>query len=100
MIRHYAAVRELGNHTIVELTDEMAKYYAGPHYKRQLGTRPYLVRAVFCNSNGDFELYWRNEELYVNHDSIGGVYGEEKLPLVINLKQPPKTVYTYLSSYR
>ncbi len=99
MIKLPMAVRELGNQTLVELTDEMATYYAGPHYKRQRGTHPYLVRAVFCNHYGDFDLYWRNDELYVNHDSLGGAYGEEKLPLVINLKQPPKTVYTYLSSY-
>lgn len=94
------AVRELADNIAVELTDEQASYYAGPHYKRHFGTRPYLVRAVFWNYTGGFELYWIDDELYVHHSSLGGIYGEEKLPIIINLKKPPKAVYIYLSSAR
>jgi hypothetical protein len=92
------AVEKLSDAAVVELTDELATYYAGPHYKRQVGTRPYLVRAVFWNYTGDFDLYWNDEALYVHQSSLGGIYGETKLPIVVNLKQPPKAVYVYMSS--
>jgi len=92
------AVGALSDSTIIELTPEMAEYYAGPHYKSQFGTRPYLVRAIFWNYTGAFSLQWHRCQLYVSHTSLGGVYGETKLPLVVNLRKPPVTVYTVTSS--
>lgn len=92
------AIRELDNYIIVALSDEDARFYAGPHYKKQLGMHPYLVRGVFWNYTGDFSLFWRDGELFVSHSSLGHIRGETKLPLIINLKRTPKRVYTYMGS--
>jgi hypothetical protein len=92
------AVEKLKDKTIEELTSEDAEYYAGPHYRKQIGTRPYLVRAVFWNYTGDFSLYWLNDELHVSYFSLGWMNGEKKLPIIVNLKRPPRAVYTFMGS--
>lgn len=92
------AIRMLDDKTIVGLTDKDARYYAGSHYSKQLGTRPYLVRAVFWNYTGEFSLFLRDGDLFVSHYSLGHINGETKLPFVVNLRQPPNHVYTYMGS--
>lgn len=92
------AVEKLEGVTIVGLSDKDARTYAGPHYKKQLGTQPYLVRGIFWNYTGYFSLFLKDDELYVSHSSLGHIRGETKLPFVINLKRTPKRVYTYMWS--
>jgi hypothetical protein len=92
------AIERLEAKTFVQLSEDEAAYFAGPHYRRQPGTEPYLVRAVFWNYTGDFALLLEDGCLYVGHHSLGHVDGETKLPLIVNLKRAPKKVHTYLSA--
>lgn len=65
------AVQKLESVPILRISDQDARMYAGPNYKKQLGTQPYLVRGVCWNETGGFSLFLKDEELYVSHFSLG-----------------------------
>ena len=94
--RLMTAVDRLKEKPAVLLTEELARYYAGPLYRSQPGTKPCLVRALFANYTGMHTLYWREGSLLVRHDSLGSNFEPQFSPLVVNLPAEPKEVFVHV----
>jgi hypothetical protein len=98
--RLMTAVDRLKEKPALALTEEMARYYAGPLYKSEPGTKAYLVRALFANYTGMHTLYWHESRLLVRHDSLGFGFEPQFSPLVVNLPDEPKEVFVHVRGAR
>src|SRR5262249_43929072 len=94
--RLMAAVDILKEKPAVALSEELARYYAGPLYKVEQGKKPYLVRALFANYTGKHTLFYRDGNLLVRHDSLGHHFEPQFSPLIVNLSNEPKKVFVYV----
>jgi len=87
------AVDTLNEKSAIPLSDELAKYYAGPFFKAENGFTPFLVRGLFANYTGMFFVFWSDGELSVEHYSLGSNFNPEFCPLVVNLPSEPRKVF-------
>ncbi|MDA7881414.1 hypothetical protein N9A94_03840 [Akkermansiaceae bacterium] len=86
------ALDRLKDKEFLELTDELAVYYAGHSYRAREGTKAYLVRGAFANYTGQFSLFFKDGELLIQHMSLGRNATPQFCPLIVQLPSPPKKI--------
>lgn len=86
------AVDRLATVDFLELSEELATYYAGHSYTSRKGFTAYLVRAVFANDTGQFTLFYDDGNLLIRHRSLGNAFTPRHCPLIVQLPTPPKSV--------
>lgn len=79
----------------VELTPRQAEQFAGLPLRLVRGSRPYLFRAVYLNSNGVFQVYHtRGNGLFIIHECLGNhTTTMKRQALILQLDEPPKRVW-------
>lgn len=89
------AVEKLNKTPVVELSSD--EVFRLTQKKNQFKDRkPYLVRGLAINpSQGQFNVYQRQNAIFVLHQSIGSVSAQEekRLPIVIWLTQKPEEIF-------
>jgi hypothetical protein len=91
--RLMSAVDELKEKSVIPLTGEMARYYAGTAFKPGKGKKSFLVRGLFANYTGKFALFWKDGQLLVEHDSLGKHFNPQFCPLIVNLPAEPASIF-------
>jgi hypothetical protein len=86
------ALDRLKDREFIELTDELAIYYAGHSYRPRDGSKAYLVRGAFANYTGQFSLYFEDGNLLIQHMSLGRNAVPQFCPLIVQLPSPPKKI--------
>jgi hypothetical protein len=86
------ALDRLKDKEFIELTDELAIYYAGHPYKPREGSKAYLVRGAFANYTGQFSLFSKDGDLLIQHMSLGRNAIPQFCPLIVQLPSPPKRI--------
>lgn len=86
------ALDRLKDKEFIELTDELAVYYAGPSYKPRDGSKAYLVRGAFANYTGQFSLFFKDGNLLIEHMSLGRNAIPQFCPLIVQLPSQPKKI--------
>jgi hypothetical protein len=83
----------------VALTDQEASDFIGGPLPAVAGTSPHLVRALFLiRATGSFSVAFLEGQVSVHHGSLGGSPARmNRQPLVLQLDQPPETVYVSVS---
>src|SRR6185369_6094341 len=94
--RLWTAVDSLSDRQVLPLSEDLARYYAGPLYRSEDGKKPYLVRGLFANYTGSHTLYSRGSSLLITHSSLGHSFEPQFSPLVVNLPSEPKKVFIYV----
>ena len=84
------ALDRLKDKEVIELTDELAVYYAGHSYRPHNGTKAYLVRGAFANYTGRFSLFCKDGNLLIQHMSLGRNATPQFCPLIVQLPSAPK----------
>ena len=92
MTRLGTAISRLKDVSYIELSDELATYYAGHSYRPHKGTKAYLVRGAFTHYTGGFDLYFYQGKLLVRHDSLGPDVPSGYCPLIVQLPEAPEIV--------
>ncbi len=90
------ALDRLKDKEFIELTDELAVYYAGHSYRPRDGTKAYLVRGAFANYTGRFTLFFKGGDLLIEHMSLGRNAVPQFCPLIVQLSTPPKKVIIHI----
>ena len=90
------ALVRLKDKEFIELTDELAVYYAGHSYKPRDGSKAYLVRGAFANYTGKFSLFFKDGELLVQHMSLGRNTIPQFCPLIVRLPSSPKKILIHI----
>ena len=68
-----ARINYLSEAAIVEIDEDLAKYFTGPYFSRKPGQRTYLARAVCGNGGtGGYLLRRNGSALLTTHSSLGG----------------------------
>ncbi|MGE9267815.1 MAG: hypothetical protein ACQKBY_06935 [Verrucomicrobiales bacterium] len=91
------ALDRLKDQEFIELTDELAVYYAGHSYRPQKGAKAYLVRAAFMNDTGRFSLFFEEEHLLFRHTSLGRNATVKFCPLIVQLPIAPKKIFIQIN---
>lgn len=86
------ALDRLKDKEFIELTNELAVYYAGHSYKPHDGAKAFLVRGAFANYSGEFSLFFKRGNLLIQHMSLGQNATPQFCPLIVQLPSPPKKV--------
>jgi len=87
------ALDRLKEVSYIELTDDLATYYAGHSYRPRKGHKAYLVRGAFANYTGNFTLFYQGGSLVIQHMSLGRSATPQICPLIVQLPTPPKKVF-------
>ncbi len=93
--RELEAEQMLADVSCRELTGEEAGRFLGKAFEASPGGKSYLVRGVYLNrGNGNFSIYAKDDDLFVDHGSLGHhAVPMKRQCLVIFLEQAPKRVF-------
>ena len=94
------ALDRLKDREFIELTDELAVYYAGHSYKPRDGSKAYLVRGAFANYTGQFSLFFKDGDLLIQHMSLGRNAIPQFCPLIVQLPSQPKKIHIQIGGAR
>lgn len=86
------AIDRLKKSEFIEISDELARFYAGHSYRPARGRKAYLIRGVFANYTGEFYLYYKDGIMLVQHLSLGGDAKVQFCPMVVQLLNPPRQI--------
>lgn len=86
------ALDRLKDKDFIELTNELAVYYAGHSYEPRDGSKAYLVRGAFANYTGRFSLFFKDGDLLIQHMSLGRNAIPQFCPLIVQLSSRPEKV--------
>jgi len=95
--RSFQAEQLLEAKSFVSLSDKQVTSLFGIEEKDRTPNKPYLVRGVYLNGNGEFRLFFKDGVLIVTHGSLGAGGKAFRCPLLVFLPSPPKIVHTYAS---
>lgn len=89
---------KLKSTTHVELTPDLAKYFAGQSYNCPSGKTPYLIRAVYGHGGtGGYLVYRMGRKILVVHGSLGQISVSHKSAIIVNLDFEPELIYSTVS---
>ncbi len=94
------ALERLNKTSAILLSPRQVVYFVGHEMKPPRGTKPYLVRGLFCNYTGSHTIFFKGERLLVRHESLGRVFKPEFCPLVIYLPSKPLIVHVEVGGAR
>lgn len=98
VVKEDEAVKKLEASPLIELSAQDAKYFGGKEVQFP-GMKPYLVRGLmFYKDSGAFEVFEKDQAIYVRHDSLGdekakGALTERRTAVILWLPYKPKQVY-------
>jgi len=89
-----ARMNYLSDAWIVEVDEDLAKYFIGPHFSRKPGQRTYLARAVCGNGGtGGYFLRRNGSVLLTTHSSLGGRGHLTLAAVVLNVDFKPSQYF-------
>jgi hypothetical protein len=87
-------INKLQTHSWMSLKEEEAEKYVTGKFIARPGTAAYLVRAArFDNSNGGFDITWKDGLVRVRYGCLGPPGNLRKTGLVVLLASVPREVY-------
>jgi len=92
LTRLFAAYYNLKDESALPLDEDAAAYYVGHAWQGPAGKKPFLVRGVYANDTGAFELFLKDGILLVKHSSLGSAGVPHICPLVVYLDEAPTKV--------
>ena len=92
------AVELLQDTSAVTLTTEQAQAFARDSVQAVDGLSFYLVRGLALSSGtGGFYISVSEDALHLHHSSLGHAQYAQRLPVIVQLKRAPSTVYVSYS---
>jgi hypothetical protein len=93
-----AVIHDLTDERCVPLSEEQARYFTGHYYRKEGGTRSFLVMAVYGQGGtGEYTVSRRGDDLLVSHGSLGRHSAFHRSALVVNLDLQPQEVFVTAS---